>query len=45
MAASVTGDRLDVPRTGAGPMEFLLFGATLVAAGAMARRGARRVES
>ena len=34
-----------LPRTGADPLEFLLFGATLVAAGAMARRGARRVES
>jgi hypothetical protein len=34
-----------LPRTGADPLEFLLFGSTLVAAGAMARRGARRVES
>ena len=32
-----------LPRTGADPLEFLLAGATLLAAGAMARRGARRV--
>jgi len=31
-----------LPRTGADPLEFLLAGVTLMAAGVMARRGARR---